>query len=257
VLTKFGLREVAIKQFLEVLEQEVRMTQDSPVAEFESNLKKCLARVGPLGTKDEALSERARIIYDEIKELFTGDSLLDIGCGDGRISVLAKQHFRRTVATDVVDIVPTAFRNLGLEFKAYKEGSPLPTGDERFDTVLLLTVLHHSSRPRDLLELAWGATQKRLIIIESVIGVHEVESSVRYDLKSLPDSEQTGFAAFVDWFYNRVLYDDVPVPYNFTTPENWLSTFAEHEMHKCGIKHFGQDIEIGPEYHVLFVLDKD
>jgi hypothetical protein len=106
------------------------------------------------------------------------------------------------------------------------------------------------------LKMAWAATRKRLIIIESVVGVHKAEPPVRYDLANASDENQIAYAAFVDWFYNRVLHDDVPVPYNFTTPERWQSTFLQHGMHLAHTIYLGQDIDIGPEYHVLFVLEK-
>jgi hypothetical protein len=61
----------------------------------------------------------------------------------------------------------------------------------------------------------------------------------------------------VDWFYNRVLHDDVPVPYNFTTPSKWISLFVDNNMPLAAALHFGQDIDIGPEYHILFVLQKE
>ena len=111
--------------------------------------------------------------------------------------------------------------------------------------------------PLELLKQAWQATRKRLIIIESVVGVHQVKPSIRYEIADLTDANQIAFAAFVDWFYNRVLHDDIPVPYNFTTVENWESIFLQYKMHRLETIDFGQDIEIGPEYHVLFVLEKE
>jgi len=107
------------------------------------------------------------------------------------------------------------------------------------------------------LSFAWEATRKRLIIIESVVGVHRpLDKDVRYELVDEPDKNQIEYAAFVDWFYNRVLHDGVPVPYNFTKPENWLAQFLKKKMNLAQTKHLGQDIPIGPEYHILFVLDK-
>jgi hypothetical protein len=70
------------------------------------------------------------------------------------------------------------------------------------------------------------------------------------------DESQIGYAAFVNWFYNRVQHDGVPVPYNFTTPEKWHSVFVQQGMQILQTKHLGQDIDIGPEYHILFVLQK-
>jgi len=126
-----------------------------------------------------------------------------------------------------------------------------------FDTVLLLTVLHHSENPVELLKSAWDVTKKKLIIIESVVGVHKEEPQAKYELLNSSDEDQVAFAAFVDWFYNRVLHNDVPVPYNFTTPEQWRSIFSENNMRLAQTIHLGQDIEMGPEYHILFVLEKE
>jgi hypothetical protein len=78
--------------------------------------------------------------------------------------------------------------------------------------------------------LASEATKQRLIIIESVVGVHTEKPNVKYDLLNLSDENQIAYAAFIDWFYNRVLHDDVPAPYNFTTIANWQSTFQQ----SCG-----------------------
>ncbi len=197
---------------------------------------------------------RAKIVYKEIAPFLDGNSLLDIGCGNGLISNLARRQFQRIQLLDVVRYVP---QWLDLPFMKYQDGESLPIGDELFDTVLLLTVLHHSNDPVELLKLAWGAAKKRVIIIESVVGVHQVKPNAKYELVGLTAEFQIAFAAFVDWFYNRVLHDNVPVPYNFTTPENWQASFLKHKMHLKATEYLGQDIEIGPEYHVLFVLEKD
>jgi 2-polyprenyl-3-methyl-5-hydroxy-6-metoxy-1,4-benzoquinol methylase len=222
---------------------------------FEGDLKSLLfGRSGQLAKNkkwNQALSDRARTIYGQIRPHMEGSSLLDIGCGDGRISSLARgshSAFKQIHLVDVVDIVQEELKTASkLEFTPYEEGRPLPTGDKSFDTVLLLTVLHHASDPVGLLNLAWRAATRKLIIIESVVGIETEE---------LSNEDQIAFAAFVDWFYNRVLHDDIPVPFNFTTVEKWHSTFKDYNMRLVETKHLGRDIEIGPEYHILFVLEK-
>jgi SAM-dependent methyltransferase len=252
VLALIGLSKGAIERFKTLACEQARINKDDTLVAYERELKAGLIgqKVGYM--ESDALAHRADVIYSEIEPFLCGDSLLDIGCGNGLISNLAKGRFKHIQLLDVVQYVPRA---LNLAFTLYTEGHPLPI-EESFDTVLVLTVLHHSNDPIELLKLAWEATRKRLIIIESVVGVHNVRPPVKFELAKLDDDKQIAYAAFVDWFYNRVLHDNVPVPYNFTTPENWQSTFVKHNMRLAQTIHLGQDIDIGPEYHILFVLDK-
>jgi len=251
VLGAYGLRNEAIEGFKRSARTKARL-EDETLIGYERDLKAGLIGLKSEWKEDQALTNRARLICQEITPFLAGDSLLDIGCGNGLVANCVRDRFSRILLLDVVRYVPYA---LNLDFKEYKEGDPLPI-DELFDTVLLLTVLHHASDPAELLKLAWAATRNRLIIIESVVGIHEAIPSVKYELVALPDEYQIAFAAFVDWFYNRVLHDNVPVPYNFTTPERWQSLFVQLGMRLVQAVHFGQDIEIGPEYHILFVLEK-
>jgi len=253
VLTAYGMDDSGIKRFQSCAAQTARTEQDDTLVAYERKLKAGLIGKKVRHKEDEALNRRAEIIYEEIKNFLIGDSLLDIGCGNGLISSLARKQFKHIQLLDVVEYVPKA---LNLPFAPYTDGHSLPIRDP-FDTVLLLTVLHHSINPVELLKLAWEATKQRLIIIESVVGVHAEKPNVKYDLLNLSDENQIAYAAFIDWFYNRVLHDDIPVPYNFTTIANWQSTFQQHSMRLTKTIHLGQDIEIGPEYHVLFILEKE
>jgi SAM-dependent methyltransferase len=252
VLGLIGLGGTAIEQFKKLAIEKAVLDKDGPLEAYEHELKAGLAGQIDPHKMDEALAERAHIIYQQIKPVLIGDSLLDIGCGNGLIANLAKGLFKQV---QLLDVVPYVSKTIDLPFVLYTEGSPLPI-DHLYDTVLLLVVLHHSNDPVKLLNFAWAATKKRLVIIESVVGVHESKPSVRYELTNSSLEHQIAYAGFVDWFYNRVLHDDVPVPYNFTAPEKWLEVFAQYNMRLTQTVYLGQDIDIGPEYHILFVLEK-
>ena len=198
VLALFGLNKGAIQCFKEVAVEKARLERDNVVA-YERALKQDLIGLIVPDNEDQALNQRATVIYDQIAPYLCGDSLLDIGCGNGLIADLARGHFKEIKLLDVVRYLPNA---LHLSFELYTEGQPLPISHS-FDTVLLLTVLHHSKNPLELLKLAWGATGKHLIIIESVVGVHKAEPAASYELVGLPIEDQIAYAAFVDWFYNR------------------------------------------------------
>jgi len=235
--------------------REIARKEPANLKNCEFRLKNALTNVQNKTRMDVALEERAKIIYDEVAPYVIGESLLDVGCGNGLVANLLRKHFRGKVL--VTDIKNYLFPGLHLRFKPYSEGSRLPCDrSEQFDTVLLIAVLHHATNPRELLRLAWAATRQRLIIIESVIGVRERHNDVQYDLVDSSLEDQTGYAVFIDWFYNRVLHDDVQVPYNFTTPERWKEVFDDEKMDLKHTQFLGQDIKIGPEYHVLFVLER-
>jgi ubiquinone/menaquinone biosynthesis C-methylase UbiE len=252
VLALFGMDDASVKRFITFAIQAAKKEQDDTLVAYERELKAGLIAKTIPHMEDDALNRRADIIYGEIKDHLTGDTMLDIGCGNGLISSLARKHFKDIILLDVVKYLPAA---LNLPFKLYVEGQALEV-DKPADTVLLLTVLHHSCNPVELLKLAWGVTKRRLIIIESVVGVHMANNKAKYDLLDFSDEDQIAFAAFIDWFYNRVLHDNIPVPYNFTTVEKWISLFLQLNMPLVKTQYLGQDIDIGPEYHVLFILEK-
>jgi SAM-dependent methyltransferase len=246
-----GVDEQGIEDFIRIARAKARLPGNT--RDYEGELKRALeGRTRYWDKYYDALMKRAEIICREIGPFLDGSSLLDIGCGDGFIANKIRGRFTRIQLLDVVDYVP---KTLDLPFAKYTEGDQLPVNGS-FDTVLVLNVLHHSRDPIRLLKAAWSATEKRLIVIESVVGVHESEPPVNYELLTASDADQVAYAAFVDWFYNRVLHDNIPVPYNFTSPKQWMSIFSDNGMRLKEAIHLGQDIEIGPEYHILFVLEK-
>jgi hypothetical protein len=251
VLSLVGLGDDAIRRFNRLAREKATLDRYDTIA-YERDLKVGLRGQVGARPKEAAAIERAKIVHQEIAPFLFGDSLLDIGCGNGLISSLTTNRFAHIKLIDVVQYLSPA---LDLPFALYSEGLPLPI-DQPFDTVLVLNVLHHSINPLELLKLAWGATRRKLIIIESVVGVNKEKPGAKYELLRSPIEHQIAYAAFVDWFYNRVLHDDIPVPYNFATPAQWESVFVQEEMPLEQTIYLGQDLDIAPVYHVLFVLEK-
>lgn len=92
------------------------------------------------------------------------NKILDVGSGSCLITKKLKERGYNIVAIDVKnlsvvqDIIPIVY-----------DGKKLPFDDAAFDTVLLLTVLHHSENPRELI-LESKRVAKELIIIEDTYG---------------------------------------------------------------------------------------
>jgi len=202
------------------------------------------------GHMRQGMQKRAEIIVSQIEPFFVGQSLADVGCGHGLVAWAARKRFREILLLDIVD-----YRDLEvtLPFLQYSDGAS-PPFEHPFDCTLLVTVLHHARDPMQLLNDVWQNTNQRLIIIESVFGVDR--SQVNSPLPGMDHRIQLRYAVFCDWFYNRVLNQGIPVPYNFNTPENWRLTFRELGAHLSFEQDLGVDLEIVPEHHFLFVLDK-
>ena len=219
---------------------------------YENSLKNLFRGRADSQQMQAAIADRSRIVTGEVEPFLVGHSLLDIGCGNGLIAAACAKHFDEVLLLDVVRYLHPGIH---LAFSSYSEGSPLP-GLKTFDTVLLLTVLHHANDPLFLLRQAWGKTQRRLIIIESVFGAADSHLAESYQLAGRRIEDQLAYAVYVDWLYNRVLHDEIPVPFNFTTPRSWHDVFAREYMPVAISKNLGQDIPIAPELHYLFILEK-
>lgn len=205
------------------------------IEEIEDRLKTLLVDLELERKIRESLKDRASIINSQLKPFIGPGSILDIGAGDGELAATFAENDRTIQLLDVVNTNRT-----NLPFDIF-DGMHIPYESKSYDYTLLITVLHHCNDPFFILKEAMRVTRKRLIITESVF---LNETNRRFNM-------------FFDWFYNRILRDNINVPYNFNTPHGWEQIFT-----KMGLK-LTESIEIGidqitvPEYHWLFVLDID
>jgi SAM-dependent methyltransferase len=101
-----------------------------------------------------------RVVGSLAKQLGQVDSLLDVGCGDGKnlLALAARAGATRVVGVDVV-VRPTA----SVEVVKY-DGLHLPFGDRSFDAVSIIDVLHHCTEPLTVLKETLRVADKVLII---------------------------------------------------------------------------------------------
>jgi SAM-dependent methyltransferase len=92
-------------------------------------------------------------------------SVLDVGCGDGRVGRAVAQRLGATTLRGVDLLV-----NPGdvLAGAAIREGEPLPFADRSFEVVLLADVLHHAEDPRRLLAESLRVASRVVAIKEHV-----------------------------------------------------------------------------------------
>lgn len=97
-----------------------------------------------------------------IPHLSPDHSILDIGCGNGLVTDNLRQHGFQVTPIDV--------DNLSI-LESVKpivyDGQHMPFEDQEFDTALLLTVLHHTDNPIEILKETKRIAQ-RIVIIEDI-----------------------------------------------------------------------------------------
>jgi Methyltransferase domain len=249
ILREFTLPNVAIEQLIEQISAE---SMRASAGAYDRQLQELLFDKCDKEKVRISLDQRARHVAAQIKPFLRGASLLDIGTGDGMVACNIQENFKRHLLVDVVDYLDPRVQ---LPFERYDEGSKIPTDDRSHDTAILTNVLHHSLDPMHLLRESWRVTEQRLIIIESVYAdaTRLNELTVPFCLSA---RDQFVYTSFFDWFYNRVLHSDVPVPFNYLSPQRWEQIFADCEMRIAFRQDLGIDVEIVPIHHFLYVLEK-
>lgn len=188
----------------------------------------------------QSFSGRSERMVDQIKKWISGRKILDFGSGSGHIGKIINQKLGKDVVlTDIVN-----YNRTNLPFILF-DNQRLPVGDQSFDTLLFLVVLHHSENQSMLLQEA-KRVAKRIIVIETVY-----EGAEKNEIM-----DSFGETAFFDWFYNRViLFQDVPVCYNFRMANEWIEYFRKEGFEvKCS-QRLGQDHPTLFLTHHLFVLE--
>jgi ubiquinone/menaquinone biosynthesis C-methylase UbiE len=103
--------------------------------------------------------QMAKLVTPYLK---ANDSVLDIGCGLGRVTKIIKDKGHKIVALDVRDlsivddICPVLY-----------DGKKIPFTDNSFDVSLIVTVLHHTADPEAILKEA-KRVSKKIIIVEDI-----------------------------------------------------------------------------------------
>lgn len=235
--------------------------------EYEEIINARLDRAGVLGALPEILRGRSQLVFDQILPFLRSGQILDLGCGDGKVGALITYKEYGVTLCDVYE--HPNIQSLGLPFVKYSQSSPLPIEDNTFDTVLLLTVIHHSGNPLGLIREAQRVLKPggQAVIIESVFGVSALPHTMaatneNTHFVSLAPEEQRYSNIFFDHFYNRIIHfsknpaTKVNVPFNFNTPENWKSLFELNALRETSLVHLGIDQPVVPEYHTLHSCEK-
>jgi ubiquinone/menaquinone biosynthesis C-methylase UbiE len=134
-----------------------------------------------------------------------GDKILDIGGGPGTVAYLLKTKGYDINIIDVQDV--SIFKEIQ---PVIYDGVTMPFDDKDFDIALILTVLHHTNFPEEILKEA-KRVAKKIIVIEDIY-----RNSIQKYITYLIDS----FANFQ--FFNH--------PHNNKSHHEWIRLFNDLNM---------------------------
>ncbi|MDB5259328.1 MAG: SAM-dependent methyltransferase [Candidatus Taylorbacteria bacterium] len=196
-------------------------------------------------------SDRAYIVCEQVlpylKHLMPGKKVVDLGCGDGRVSDLVQMGLPGVIVTGYDTEL---YKAPGVAVDIYQyDGIQTGAFDRTYDGGIITNVLHHTLDKKMVLrELARIIKPGgRVVVLETV--------------PSEPGQVARSVTFLVDYFYNRILHDsDVNVPGAFELAKDWPLLFEEVGFDLAPIRDnvtdLGIDQVLVPENHYRFVLER-
>ena len=150
---------------------------------------------------------RDNAILDNLDSFLNGEKkVLDLGCGDGRLSEKISEKYG--VKVHGVDVFDSGEKNI--DFSLF-DGKKIPFKNNSFDSVFIFDVLHHTKNPEDLLDEVFRVSKKSVIIKD-----HFYENN--FDLFLLK---------IFDFLGNLFPYSKTP--FNFKSKKEWKKMFKNFD----------------------------
>lgn len=178
------------------------------------------------------LRRRVRRLADHISGLIpTGASVLDIGCGDGRLA--AEIHARRPdIRVCGVDVLIRPGAAIPV---ARFDGVTVPVRDAGVDVALIVDVLHHTDDAATLLREAARVSRRAVIIKDHIADRRRARLLLRV----------------MDWVGNAP--HGVALPYNYLSRRQWRDAFLQAGLQ---LDMWQEELKLYPQPFSI-VLDDD
>lgn len=232
----FGIAAQRSTRLTEALHSHLRRNSHD-VLDAIGNLLREEQVVCPWG--DALAIDRAKVLANWIAPHVTGESVLDLLCGDGAVGNqlgkacsanvhLVERQFQRGVMN----------RDWIRDIEDFETFITTHESSVKHDTILLCTVLHHETDPVQLLELAAQRAARRILIVENCIEeVYEAD-----------------YHLLVDAIFNCSLYrTQLPIPGQHRTAHEWRELCEKHG--RVSQIHHTTKVPGIPLGHTLMVVD--
>ncbi|TSC88419.1 MAG: hypothetical protein G01um101416_87 [Microgenomates group bacterium Gr01-1014_16] len=174
---------------------------------------------------------RGKLIIGSYKKwLKPGESVLDVGCGNGVISDILRWHFNLSLVG--CDIASYLTRNI--QFVKMTNETRLPFKAKQFDVVMFNDALHHTEFSYQEQLLEEGLRVGRQILIFELI--------------------PTRITKLFDWAINMFHYWKMQIPFTYRTEAQWEEVFK-----RLGLKYTRVEVSrpwLYPFSHQVYCLNK-
>ncbi len=165
---------------------------------------------------------RVHVLTEHLAPLFPNNaSVLDVGCGDGSIGSHIKEK-RPDIRIEGIDVL---VREKAIIPVTAFDGTLIPFGNDSFDVVIFVDVLHHTDNPTVLLREAKRVARQSVILKDhtrdGALAVHTLR--------------------FMDWIGNA--HHGVALPYNYWSEAQWRAAFTSLNLE---IRTWSRNLELYP-----------
>ncbi len=166
--------------------------------------------------------------YHAIKEYY-GETVLDVGSGNGDFSMFLVSQSHRVKAIDVTN----GCQHSSLDFRLF-DGQTIPLDDKSITTSVCHFVLHHTNNQKDLLREMKRVTTDHIIIAEDIINNKFDELLGKIHLNTAPWAKGDN---------------------SFRTNEGWMNLFEELGLKLVAAEIINRsDYPVYPVQRIVYVL---
>ena len=185
-------------------------------------------------------NRRVHVLAEHLSLLIPQDTtLLDVGCGDGRLSARILES-RVDIVIKGVDVLARSQSYFPVDLF---DGQTIPTNDGSFDVVMFVDVLHHTEDPTILLREAARVARRHIIIKDHLLDRPLAKPTLRF-------MDRIGNARY-----------GVATPYNYWHERRWFDVFQKLGLTvavwKSDLKLYPMliDVVFGQSLHFIARLD--